>query len=282
VKTSHEILLKVYEHEVEVEIAPGERLFRIVTICSFILFGGIGLFLHMHNPPQQLMEEKAARARQVSFIIEEQKKPKMTIVPPKPVQAEPKPVTQVEEKKPEPLPEKPLDLTDKPLLNQTIEDVKPDNSTATTEETVRRVYGLRNVYSTGIGADGSAADAVVGKLGNTLATDIDTLSATEKELKGTISPISTVQVLPKIKVQVKPEYSKAMIENGVQGVIKAKLLIDSDGKVKEVVVLNDLGYGTRARAREAFLQWVFEPAKIGGRNVAVWITFSIRFVILEE
>jgi len=282
VQTSQEMLLKVYEHEVEVEIAPGERLFRIVTICSFLLFGGVGLYLHTHNPPQQLMEEKAARARQVSFIIEEQKKTKMTIVPTKPVKSEQKPAPQVEEKKHEPLPEKPVDLTNKPLLNQTIEDAKPDNSTAKTEEQVRRVYGLRKVYSTGIGAEGSAADAVVGKLGNTLATDIDTLRATEKELKGTLSPITTVQVLPKIKVQVKPEYSKTMIENGVQGVIKAKLLIDSDGKVKEVVVLNDLGYGTKERAREAFLQWTFEPAKIGRQSVAVWITFSIRFVILEE
>lgn len=274
-----DLLLKVYEHEIEVEIAPGERLFRIVTLCSFLLFGGIGLYLRTHNPPPQLMEEKAARARQVSFIIEEGKKPKKAIIQPKAVQSKPAPV---EEKKPEPLPEKPVDLTNKPLLNQKIEDAKPDNSSAKTEEPVRRVYGLRKVYSTGIGAEGSAADAVVGKLGNTLATDIDTLAATEKELKGAITPITTVQILPKIKHQVKPEYSKTMIENGVQGVIKAKLLIDSDGKVKEVVVLNDLGYGTKERAREAFLQWIFEPAKIGAQSVAVWITFSIRFVLLEE
>lgn len=275
-----ELLLKVYEHEAEV--ASGERLFRIVVLCSFLVFGGIGIYLHTHNPPQQFMENRAARARQVSFIIEEQKKQKMTIVQTKPVQTEPKPVPPVEEKKPEPIPKNPVDLTDKPLLDQKIEDTKPDNSMAKTEEQVRRVYGLRKVYSTGIGAEGSAADAVVGKLGNTLSTDIDTLKATEKELKGTLSPVTTVQVLPKIRVQVKPEYSKAMIENGVQGVIKAKLLIDSDGKVKDVVVLNDLGYGTKERAREAFLQWTFEPAKIGGQSVAVWITFSIRFVILEE
>jgi hypothetical protein len=275
VQPSRELLLKVYEQEIEVEIGPGERLFRTVALCSFLLFGGIGLYLRTHNPPQQLMEERAARARQVSFIIEERKKPKMTI-------SQPKPAGPVEEKKTEPLPEKPVDLTDKPQLNQKIEDTKPDNSIVKTEEPVRRVYGLRKVYSTGIGAEGSAADAVVGKLGNTLATDIDTLAATEKELMGTITPITTVQILPKIKVQVKPEYTKTMIENGVQGVIKAKLLIDSDGKVKEVVVLNDLGYGTKERAREAFLQWTFNPAKIGTQSVAVWITFSIRFVLLEE
>ena len=36
----------------------------------------------------------------------------------------------------------------------------------------------------------SASDAVVGKIGNTLATDIDTLTATEKELKGTLKPVT--------------------------------------------------------------------------------------------
>ena len=281
-RPAHDILLKVYEREAGVEWDPGERLFRTIAICSFLLFGGIGFYLHTHNPPPQLLEEKTSRSRRVSFIIEDQKKTRMTITQPKPVKAEPKPVIPAEEKKPEPLPEKPVDLTDKPLLDQKTEDAKPDNSNVKSNETVRRVYGLRNVYSTGIGADGSASDAVVGKLGNTLATDIDTITATEKELKGIIAPITTVQVLPKIKVQVKPEYTKAMIENGVQGVIKAKLLIDSDGKVKDVAILNDLGFGTKEYAREAFLKWIFEPAKIGTQSVAVWINFSIRFVLLEE
>lgn len=274
-------LLKVYEHEIEAEIGPGERLFRTVAICSFLLFGGIGLYLRTHNPPPQLLEEKAARARQVSFIIEEQKKPKMTIAQPKPVQAEPKPVPPVEEKKPEPQPEKPVDLTNKPLLDQTIEDAKPDNSNAKTDEPVRRVYGIRKVYSTGIGAEGSAADAVVGKLGNTLITDIDTFTATEKELKGTIAPVSTVQVLPRIKAQVKPEYTKAMIENEIQGVINAKILIDIDGRVKKVLVLNDLGFGSKQKVYEACQKLEFEPARQNGQPRAVWFMISFRFELTQ-
>jgi outer membrane biosynthesis protein TonB len=272
-------LLKVYEYEIEVEIAPGERLFRIVTLCSFLLFGGIGLYLRMHNPPQQLLEEKMARARQVSFIIEEEKKPKMAIVQPKAVQPKPVPV---EEKKPEPLPEKPIDLTNNPLLNQKVEDVHPDNSGTKTKEPVRRVYGLSKVYSTGIGDGGSAADAVVGKLGNTLATDIDTFTATEKELKGTLAPVTMVRSMPRYKVQVKPEYTKAMIENGIQGVIKAKILIDVDGKVKKVIILDDLGYGSKQKVYEACLKLEFEPAKMqDGRAVAVWLTVPFRFEITQ-
>jgi hypothetical protein len=278
---SRESLLKVYEREVELEIGSGERLFRTVALCSFLLFGALGIYLRTHNPPERYMEERtAARARQVSFIIEE-KKPKMTVAQPKPAEQKPKPAPE-EKKEPVPLPKEPIDLTQKPVLNQKIEDTKPDNSEAKTKEPARRVYGGRRVYDIGIGAGGSASDAVIGKLGNTLNADIDTLTATEKDLKGTLVPVTTVQSVPRVRVQVKPEFTKAMIENGVQGVIKAKLLIDVDGKVKEVVIVNDLGFGTKERAREAFLKWVFEPARIGAQPVAVWMPFSIRFVLLDE
>jgi outer membrane biosynthesis protein TonB len=54
-----------------------------------------------------------------------------------------------------------------------------------------------------------------------------------------------------------------------------------DGKVKDVRILNDLGYGTKESAEKAFRQWLFEPAKKGDMPVAVWISFSIRFVMLQ-
>jgi hypothetical protein len=269
---SRESLLRVYEREVEIEIEPGERLFRIVALASFLLFGGIGTYLSTHNPPERLLEERAVQTRQVTFLIEENKKPEMTIVEPKPA-----PVGIKEQ-----VSEKPIDLTNKPLLDQKIEDTKPDNSTAITGEPVRRVYGIRRVYSTGIGAGGSASDAVVGKLGNSLATDIDTLKATEKDLRGTLVPVTTLQIQPKAKVQIKPEYTNEMIAHQVQGIIKARLLIDIDGAVKEVEVLNDLGFGTKDLARATFLKWKFEPGKVDGVPKATWITFSIRFVLLDE
>jgi hypothetical protein len=284
VQLSRESLLKVYEREVEVEFGRGERLFRTVALCSFLVFGFFGVYLRTHNLPERYMEERAAaRARQVSFIIEEKKKNRMAVEQPKPAALEQKPKpTPVEKKETSSISKEPIDLTQQPQLDQKVEDAKPDNSQAKSAEPVRRVYGLRKVYATGIGEGGSAAGAVIGKRGNTLAIDIDTIAATEKDLKGTLVPITTVQSVPRVRVQVKPEYTKEMIDNGVQGVIKAKLLIDVDGKVKEVVILNDLGFGTKERAREALLKWVFEPARRGIEPVAVWIAFSIRFVLLDE
>jgi protein TonB len=263
-------VLKLYEQETEVVLGPGERLFRIAALASFLLFGAIGLYLKTHNPPPQVMEEKADRARQVSFVMEEKKKP----VAPAPVKKV-EPVVKKEPKK-----EEPIDLTKNPVLAQKIDDVKPPPKPEA--EPVRRVYGLRKVYSTGIGAGGDAGDAVIGKQGNTLNADIDTLTATQKDLKGQPVPITTVTSAPKVKTTVKPEYSEDMVEAKVEGLVKAELLIDTAGHVVEVKVLNDLGHGTREKAREAFLKWVFEPAKRGNEPVSVWITYAIRFVLIDE
>jgi outer membrane biosynthesis protein TonB len=72
-----------------------------------------------------------------------------------------------------------------------------------------------------------------------------------------------------------------MIEAKLEGVIRAELLIDIDGTVKEVRVLNDLGFGTKEASRKAFLQWTFEPAKVNKTPVAVWISFSMRFELIQ-
>jgi outer membrane biosynthesis protein TonB len=276
VERARDHILKSYEIETEALSGRGEWLFRSAMLFSFAAFGCMGLYLRAHNPPPHLLEEKMARARQVSFLIEEQKK--SAVVRPKPAEP-PKPKPAEPEKK-APLPQEPIDLTKKPELDRKIDDPTPDNTQAETPEPVRRVYGLRKVYSTGIGEGGSASDAVIGKRGNTLATDIDTFTAIPKDLKGTIAPITTVTLAPKLLRDVKPEYTKEMIEAKVEGPVKAHLLIDIDGSVKQVKILNDLGYGTKERATEAFLQWIFEPAKKGDQPVAVWITFSIRFVLL--
>jgi hypothetical protein len=144
--------------------------------------------------------------RQVSFVMEEKKKP----VAPAPIKNRSR-----SSKKP-PKKEEPIDLTKNPVLAQKIDDVKPEPPPVTAEP-VRRVYGLRKVYSTGIGEGGSASDAVIGKQGNTLNADIDTTTATPKDLKGAVVPITTVTVAPKIKTTVKPEYTEEMIEAKIEG-----------------------------------------------------------------
>lgn len=71
-----------------------------------------------------------------------------------------------------------------------------------------------------------------------------------------------------------------MIHKKIEGVIKAQLLIDIDGAVKEVKILNDLGFGTAQAALQAFRKWQFEPAKRSGTPVAVdYLFHQVRFTV---
>jgi TonB family protein len=242
--------------------------FGVIFTLTLALFLGAGAYLKTVRPlPVKEFDENKMQMIQTQFLIEEKKKP----LPPKP-----KPPA---EKKS--APEEAVDLTKAPLLNQKTDFTAPPTQQATTQ-TARPVYGLRRVFSMGLGAGGSAADAVIGKRGNTLNKDIDTLTPTPQDMKGQLVSITTVSTAPRLKHDVKPEYTKEMIAAKVEGVIKAELLVDIDGKVKEVKILNDLGFGTRDRAREAFLQWQFDPAMRDNKPVATWISYSIRFVLLQE
>jgi hypothetical protein len=246
-----------------------QDFFTPVLILMLLLAAGAGWYLKVHNPPPISVEERISQI-QTEFIIEEKpivKEP----VKPKPIPQEKK----VEIEKPK----EPIDLTEKPVLNQKQDDiVKP--STEEQPKPVRRVYGLKRVYSTGFGASGDAADAVIGKLGNTLNTEIDTFTATNEELKGSLVSITTVTSQPKLKVNAKPEYTKEMLENKIEGFVKAKILVDIDGKVKKVVVMDDLGFGSKGKVYEACLKLLFEPAYVGADAVASWITIKFNFKII--
>ena len=237
-------------------------------MISMVVFGSLGLFFKSIKPVLIAPTQRTIEMLKTQFVVQEKPKPIQKI---KPVEAvKPKEIT------PENL--EPIDLTKNPVLNQKLDDV---TQVTVSGPVVKRVYGLRRVYSTGIGAGGNLSDAVVGKLGNTLNAPIDTVVATKSELKGQLASITTVTAAPRLKNEVKPEYTPDMIDNKIEGTIRAKLLIDVDGSVKAVAIENDLGYGSGDRARAAFFKLRFDPAMRGTEPVAVWIQFTIRFVLLQ-
>jgi periplasmic protein TonB len=244
--------------------------FAPLMTVMLLLFGGVGLYLRTHNPPPVTISEQMSKMQQTRFIINEPK--------PLPKIEKPKPAPK-EEKKEEPLPDEPIDLTQKPLLNQD-KDIIEEPPPEPVKKKVRRVYGLKKVYSTGIGAAGGAADAIIGKRGNTLNADIDTITATESDLKSPPVSITRVTTPPRTKSMVKPEYTKEMLEARVEGVVRVKVLVDTDGRVKQAVVLDDLGYGSKQKVAEACFKSLFVPAMIGDEPVSTWIMIKIRFTML--
>jgi TonB family protein len=172
-----------------------------------------------------------------------------------------------------------VDLSQKPQLAQKVEDVQEQKQEVA--KPVRKVFGLKRVYSQGLGAGGSLSDAVIGKLGNTINTEVDTFTATEQELKGQVVSTTTVTQAPRFKKVVKPEYTKEMIDNKVEGTVKLKVLVDIDGKVKKATVLSDIGFTSAQQAVAATMGMEFIPAMRGEEAVAVWIIIPIKFVMLS-
>jgi protein TonB len=257
---TNKTILSTYELYVPTNAPFVDWIFRIVLVAAILGFIGTGTYFTTVEPEQIDIAEKISRIR-TQFIIQE-KKP--VVEKPKP-----KPKKKIEQKKP-------IDLSNKPKLKAKVDDIKKP----TKKPKVRRIYGLKRVYSKGIGAGGRLSDAVIGKMGNTINKDVDDLKATKKDIVGEVVSVTTVETLPKYIRKPRPEYSQEMRENQVEGVIKVKVLIDIDGKAKQAIVLNDLGFGSAEIARKACFEAVFAPATRGGRPMSVWITIPIRFELL--
>lgn len=237
-----------------------ERLFRVIFAVVLTVFLGFALFLRTVEPQPEIIAEKIARIK-ARLLIREMK-------------PEPQEEARKKQKK---VGEKPADLTKRPELKQK-EKVSAEPPPA--ERKVRRVYGLRKVYARGLGTGGSLSDAVIGKLGNTIDKEVDTLTATSEEVEGRIVSATTITQAPRLVRRVKPEYSEEMLKNRIEGTISVRVLVDVDGRVKKAQALNDLGFGSKELAVEACRALRFEPAMRGTQAVAVWIVVPITFKLL--
>jgi hypothetical protein len=157
------------------------------------------------------------------------------------------------------------------------EEIKAAEKITTKPRPRRKVYGVRRVYSRGLGSGYGGSDAVVAKLGNTLETPVDTIQAMENDLRGELVSVTKVSTMPKIKRSAKPEYTKAMKDAGVIGKVKAKVLVDIDGTAKKIIIIKHLGFGTRDSSVAAIRKMRFVPGTINNAPVAVWIPLTFRF-----
>jgi outer membrane biosynthesis protein TonB len=261
-----------------------DRFFIVIQCATVALFFLAGAALYRIGSDGLLLDSPAPEAIQASFVMDEPKPEAVKDDKPKP-----KPV---EKKADENIP---VDLTQKPEpVKEEVKEEPPEEPPAKQEQKppVRQVYGLKKVYSQGLGAGGDSRDAIVGKLGNTLNKDYDTLTATSDDLKGgkgggagagPVSSAASVTKYPRLKAgfrSLKPQYSKDMLQNRVEGAVKAKILIGADGAVKKVEIISDIGYDSAEIAREFLMTLQFEPAMKGEQAVSVWIPFSIRFELI--
>jgi protein TonB len=80
---------------------------------------------------------------------------------------------------------------------------------------------------------------------------------------------------PAVVQRVEPQYPEAAKQNGIEGAVFAKLWIDKEGKVKQVVILKSPSPLFEPAVIDAAKQWVFTPAVMNSGPVAVW--FPVKF-----
>ncbi len=234
------------------EKSSEERIFFGMLVMFITIFVVVGLYFSTVKPMIKKYQETKRVELTTSFLFKEKKVEKIV---PKKKKVVKKAIKKV------------VDLTKKPVIKQKVE--KKEKVTPTKK--VRRVFGVKKVFSAGLGSGGSMDNSIVNKVGNTVDKEYDDVKATKSDLKGRVAPLSKITSTPKMSVNVKPEYTDEMKENEVEGIIKAKILVDIDGKVKKAKILNDLGYGSLAEVKKACYKLLFKPALENSVPVAVWI-----------
>jgi protein TonB len=80
---------------------------------------------------------------------------------------------------------------------------------------------------------------------------------------------------PQVVRRIEPAYPDAAKQAGLEGSVFAKLWIDKEGKVKEVLILKTPSDVFKQAVIDAAKQWIFTPAVMNSGAVAVW--FPVKF-----
>lgn len=105
-------------------------------------------------------------------------------------------------------------------------------------------------------------------------------------------PAATVKVDPPVPVfktakrdpryarVFQPEYPQSLIAREIDGLVKIKILVGTDGRVRQAIILSatEAAFGV-ATQKQALKEWRFIPATRDGEPVEDWQVMTVRFEI---
>jgi TonB family protein len=152
-------------------------------------------------------------------------------------------------------------------VNEPIPDSKP----------AREVFGAsRSSYTDeSLGSEGIEA-----KKGNTLAKEVDKTTLLDSDADSLPTPTEEylVSEMPRVLSEVRPNYPKEAKERELEGTVVLDVLIDEQGKVRQVSVIEGESV-FRNEALVAMKKFLFKPARVEGKTVAVRIRYSLKFLL---
>ena len=82
---------------------------------------------------------------------------------------------------------------------------------------------------------------------------------------------------PRAIYQPDPEYSEEARKAKYQGTVVLWMIVDRDGRPRDIKVARSVGMGLDEKAIEAVRTWKFDPARKNGQPVAVQINVEVSF-----
>lgn len=146
------------------------------------------------------------------------------------------------------------------------------------QEAPRAVFGVsRNAIT----ASDNAQDAAQIKQGNTVAKADDNLKLDKSDADQLPIPTDDFLVtsMPRLKAEVRIPYPEQAKKAGVEGPVVMDLLIDEQGRVRQVNVVKGPGFGLNEAALAVAEKFEFTPGRVADKAVAVKIRYTYRFVL---
>lgn len=85
---------------------------------------------------------------------------------------------------------------------------------------------------------------------------------------------------PGVLFKVEPEYSEEARKAKFQGTVVLSIVVDPNGKARDIRVVRPLGLGLDEKAIEAVMKWRFKPGMKDGAPVPVQATVEVNFRLL--
>jgi periplasmic protein TonB len=134
------------------------------------------------------------------------------------------------------------------------------------------IVGLASNGTGSGGAIGSGADLGIGRgIGGGLGSGVGGGYA------GAIFRVGGGVSAPRVIYSPDPEYSSEARQAKYQGTVVLSLIVAPDGKAHDLRIARSLGMGLDEKAIDAVKRWRFEPARKGGKPVAVAVDVEVNF-----
>lgn len=87
---------------------------------------------------------------------------------------------------------------------------------------------------------------------------------------------------PRVSLKVEPQYPEEARHAGLEGTVIVFVIVDPQGKPRDLRVLRPLGLGLDECAIEAVSQWKFYPGSKDGQPVRVQATIEVNFRLQDR